>query len=653
MTAYEIPLSAVDQRFNIPLGGVTYQFTVKWCAPAAAWTLDIADEGGTALISGIPIVTGIDLLEQYQHIGIAGQIVAQTDGDTFAVPTQSNLGIAGHLYFIPTDTASVAASSSAYEAPATPGFNALSALGALSPDAGAVIFGNGTTWITKSGAILSDIAALSTSGIITRTGSGTATTRTIIATTNGGIAVANGDGVSGNPAVALGNYLPSATGAAARSVVGKIDERVSVWDFGTLGTADDTSVFQAAINWTSANGKTLWVPSGTYLVSALTWAPSDYSSALRIIGDGRHKTTIQNISGSTSAIVTIGSPTSTIYAPNPYIADISISATSASVPTCLKAYNMVYGIFDRCEFNGGDCCLQIWGGVSNNFRFCEAFGGNIGVYVNKFTSPSGDQYPNFNVFYAGAIKDNATHGVYFDSGRHLHLLDVDIETNGTNGNLTTGGVYQDTHIGSEGSLPTSIGIVMERCWLEGNAGNAAVSQNSGMISISDCVFIANANAVNDIIINGGNYYIERCDFDTAKTANLLESASTAGNLISFSKIPAKTIIAANTRVIDHEKNLSRGGDTLVSQASRQLVQSGADYTASGVVTITLPVSFASSSYNVLITMVDNDTTTVVSPEVYSQTASQFTVRKKALVSGSSTVTTSNTGFCWMAVGTAV
>ena len=100
-------------------------------------------------MSGIPIVTGIDLLEQYQHLGIAGQIVAQTDGDTFAVPTQSNLGTAGRLYFIASDTATSTTDGGFYEAPATPGFNALSVLGALVPDAGKIIVGTGTTWVTS------------------------------------------------------------------------------------------------------------------------------------------------------------------------------------------------------------------------------------------------------------------------------------------------------------------------------------------------------------------------------------------------------------------------------------------------------------------------------------------------------------------------
>jgi hypothetical protein len=152
MPAYEIPTSATDQRFSIPLNGVIYQLTCKWCAPASAWTLDIATDGGEALVSGIPIVTGVDLLEQHRHIGIAGRLVAQTDGDTFAPPTQTNLGIAGRLYFLPDEAATSTTAGAVFETPVTPGFNALGTLAALVPDAGAVIVGTGSTWVTETGA---------------------------------------------------------------------------------------------------------------------------------------------------------------------------------------------------------------------------------------------------------------------------------------------------------------------------------------------------------------------------------------------------------------------------------------------------------------------------------------------------------------------
>jgi hypothetical protein len=112
MTAYEIPLSAMDQRFSIALAGVTYRLTVHWCEPAAAWTLDIADETDVALVTGVPLVTGLNLLEQYDYLNIGGALYVQTDGDTWAVPTAANLGTAGRLYFVPNETTSSGASTS-------------------------------------------------------------------------------------------------------------------------------------------------------------------------------------------------------------------------------------------------------------------------------------------------------------------------------------------------------------------------------------------------------------------------------------------------------------------------------------------------------------------------------------------------------------
>jgi hypothetical protein len=64
---------------------------------------------------------------------------------------------------------------------------------------------------------LTAIAALSTNGLIARTGSGTASARTLTAGAN--IQVTNGDGVSGNPTVALSGIVPIANGGTNLSTV--------------------------------------------------------------------------------------------------------------------------------------------------------------------------------------------------------------------------------------------------------------------------------------------------------------------------------------------------------------------------------------------------------------------------------------------------
>jgi parallel beta-helix repeat protein len=70
----------------------------------------------------------------------------------------------------------------------------------------------------------------------------------------------------------LVTYTPAGSGAVARSAASKFGEMVSVKDFGAVGdgVADDTAAIQAAMSYCSNNGKTVFVPSGTYRISTVT-----------------------------------------------------------------------------------------------------------------------------------------------------------------------------------------------------------------------------------------------------------------------------------------------------------------------------------------------------------------------------------------------
>ncbi|AMM17512.1 hypothetical protein AX768_25265 [Burkholderia sp. PAMC 28687] len=101
MATFEIPLSGVPESFLIALSGVQYKLTLQWRdAPQGGWVLDIADSLANKIVSGIPLTTGADLLEQYAYLGIGGELWVQTDGDPAEVPTFENLGSTSHLYFI-------------------------------------------------------------------------------------------------------------------------------------------------------------------------------------------------------------------------------------------------------------------------------------------------------------------------------------------------------------------------------------------------------------------------------------------------------------------------------------------------------------------------------------------------------------------------
>lgn len=102
MTPYEIPLTSEAQQFQINLGDVTVTMTVRWCAPANCWIMEIADSAGVPIVQGIPLVTGVDLIGQYHYIGNVGQMVVQSDVEPYKVPDYGSLGQSSHLYLLVT-----------------------------------------------------------------------------------------------------------------------------------------------------------------------------------------------------------------------------------------------------------------------------------------------------------------------------------------------------------------------------------------------------------------------------------------------------------------------------------------------------------------------------------------------------------------------
>lgn len=105
--AYEVPLSAKPQAFTIALGGTAYALVLRWNVAGQYWVLDVMTAARAPLVLGIPVVTGLDLLGQFRHLGFAGALVAQTDGDPDAVPTFANLGTQGRLFFVVMDLSDV------------------------------------------------------------------------------------------------------------------------------------------------------------------------------------------------------------------------------------------------------------------------------------------------------------------------------------------------------------------------------------------------------------------------------------------------------------------------------------------------------------------------------------------------------------------
>lgn len=100
-TLAEIPMTPVSQTFQVTLANVPYAMAVTWRDPYG-WFLDIATPAGAKLVSGIPLIAGVDLLQSYPQFEFGGEMYVITDGNPTADPTKDNLGIAAHwVFYIP------------------------------------------------------------------------------------------------------------------------------------------------------------------------------------------------------------------------------------------------------------------------------------------------------------------------------------------------------------------------------------------------------------------------------------------------------------------------------------------------------------------------------------------------------------------------
>jgi hypothetical protein len=110
---YKIPLTNTPQSFELrlPLKTRTFAdkkfidvvFRYKWFDEMKAWAFSIITIGvglNFPLIINMPLVSGQDLLEQYQYVGIDGQMIVFTSGAEGEPPTLENLGAESNLYFI-------------------------------------------------------------------------------------------------------------------------------------------------------------------------------------------------------------------------------------------------------------------------------------------------------------------------------------------------------------------------------------------------------------------------------------------------------------------------------------------------------------------------------------------------------------------------
>nr|WP_256257689.1 MULTISPECIES: hypothetical protein [unclassified Paenibacillus] len=234
----------------------------------------------------------------------------------------------------------------------------------------------------------------------------------------------------------------------------------------------------------------------------------------------------------------LGDPSSINFTADLTIENIAFEGVTGNTPAVFRSYDMVRSTIDSCLFRNGSIGFESLGGISNRFVNCIFEFAEIGLKFDKFVSNAGGGYPNLNILEKCIMAGNTKWGIWFDNGRVLTCNDCDIEGNGTLNDATTGGVYVGPNIGSEGSTPNSIATILNSCWFEANQGKSSLVFEDGKNYVNDCYFVFNLDTDHSIYIKGGNYFINNCHADEAKSQSIYEESTVnSGNEIFFSTFP--------------------------------------------------------------------------------------------------------------------
>jgi hypothetical protein len=158
----------------------------------------------------------------------------------------------------------------------------------------------GTGGGAASGTLLDNISGFSSNGIIARTGSGAYSFRTLTAPASG-ITVSNGDGVSGNPTLALANDLAALEALSGTNTIyyrSAADTWTAVTIGGNLGFSSGTlgsSLGTAATKNTGTSGNTVPLLDG-----ANTWSSAQTFSSTITASNVLSSTYTPTVTGSTN-----------------------------------------------------------------------------------------------------------------------------------------------------------------------------------------------------------------------------------------------------------------------------------------------------------------------------------------------------------------
>jgi hypothetical protein len=289
----------------------------------------------------------------------------------------------------------------------------------------------------------------------------------------------------------------------ATTVQTKLRESVSVKDFGAVGdgVADDTAAIQAAIDAVfNAGGGTVYIPTGTYLVSSIV---KNWTGAVtvRIQGAGKRASKLKKKAGTTTPILDFSSSISVLDTYSE-VCDLWLEGLGAGTEAGLRVTDWARWTLKNVLIESTNKGLHSKGALALDVYDCTFQSNVYGYYCEKSAN---NIYSNLVQFFGGQVGANTTWGMAIQHASGVHLYGTDLSANGVAGNPSTGGIIVDANVDDESGYSV---ISLNGVWMEANNGcSLRVGNATGlMLTLKDVFLTSNENVVGVGVVNIGTIF---------------------------------------------------------------------------------------------------------------------------------------------------
>lgn len=95
----ELPLTPGAALFTVSIKGREFRFRLAYANTAeAGWFVDIGDGESNALVCGLPLLPGMNILGQFAYLGLGFGLLVSVTGKGDLPPTFEDMGAGMHLY---------------------------------------------------------------------------------------------------------------------------------------------------------------------------------------------------------------------------------------------------------------------------------------------------------------------------------------------------------------------------------------------------------------------------------------------------------------------------------------------------------------------------------------------------------------------------